>query len=66
MDLQKTIQDLHREKERLDRAIAALEELQGVVTSAVFESRSRNGGKLQKPRSSDNLREDQAGDGRTK
>ena len=40
MDLRKTIEDLHRQKERLDRTIAALEELQGVVTGAAVKRSS--------------------------
>jgi hypothetical protein len=57
MDLRKTIEDLHRQKERLDRTIAALEELQGVVTGAVFKTKCRSDRKLQKPKSSENIRE---------
>ena len=64
MDLQKTIQDLHREKERLERAIEALEKLQGVLTGAEFKTKSRNGRKLQRRESSENVREDQAGEGK--
>jgi hypothetical protein len=64
MDLQKTIQELHREKERLERAISALEELQGVLTGAAFKTKSRNGRKSQGRESSENVREDQAGDGK--
>jgi hypothetical protein len=61
MDLRKTIEDLHREMEKLDRAIASLEELLGAVTvAAPTKCRSR---KSLKQRSSESLGQDQAGDG---
>jgi len=41
MDLRKTIEDLHREKEKLDRAIASLEELKGAVTVAAPPKKRR-------------------------
>ena len=41
MDLRKTIEDLHREKEKLDRVIASLEELEGAVTGAPPQSKRR-------------------------
>jgi hypothetical protein len=57
MDLRKTIQDLQHEREMLDRAIAALEELQGAVTVAEPKCRSR---KLLEPRSTESLSKDDA------
>jgi hypothetical protein len=39
MDLRKTIEDLYREKEKLDRVIASLEELEGTVTVAPLQKR---------------------------
>jgi hypothetical protein len=52
MDLRKTIKDLHREKDKLDRAIASLEELQGGVTVAAAETKGRSRKSLT-PRSSE-------------
>lgn len=41
MDVRKTIEDLHREMEKLDRAIASLEELEGGVTEAPLNTKCR-------------------------
>ena len=57
MDLRKTIEALHREKEKLDRAILALEELQGVVPGAAPKTKRRRR-KVLKQRSSENLGKD--------
>ena len=41
MDLTNIIEDLRREKEKLERAIASLEELQAPITDAVPQQRRR-------------------------
>jgi hypothetical protein len=41
MDLRKTIEDLHREKEKLDRIIASFEELLGAERIATFQKKRR-------------------------
>ena len=41
MDLTKTIEELLREKEKLERVIASLEELQGTVTGGVPQPKRR-------------------------
>jgi hypothetical protein len=60
MDLRKTIEDLHREREMLDRAIASLEELQGAVTAAAPTKCRRR--ESVEPRSSETLAKDDTGD----
>jgi hypothetical protein len=41
MDLAKTIEELRREKQKLDRVIASLEELQAAVTVAPLQKKRR-------------------------
>ena len=41
MDLRKTIEDLRREKQKLDRVIGSLEELQGAVTETPLQKKRR-------------------------
>ena len=56
MDLRKAIEDLRSEKARLDRAIAALEELQGIPTGATLKTKSRREKSL-KPTPSEEARQ---------
>jgi hypothetical protein len=49
MDLIKTIEELRREKQRLDRAIASLEGLKGLLAGAATPVRSRRGRKSGMP-----------------
>jgi septal ring factor EnvC (AmiA/AmiB activator) len=49
MDLIKTIEELRREKQRLDRVIASLEELKAPVGEAATPVRSRRGRKSMSP-----------------
>jgi hypothetical protein len=62
MDLRKIIEHLHCEKDKLDHAIAFLEELQGAVTVAAPEKKCRKR-KLLKPSPPESLGQDGAGDG---
>jgi hypothetical protein len=63
MDLRKTIEDLHREMDKLDRAIASLEELQGGITVAALETKCHSR-RLLNGKSSESLGKDDADDGR--
>jgi hypothetical protein len=56
MDLRKTIEELHRQREHLKKVILALEELQGAVTGAPLKMKRRNKTSL-KPKPSENSRE---------
>jgi hypothetical protein len=49
MDLHKAIQDLYAEKEKLERVIASLEELQRTAQSAVPKTGKRRGRKSMGP-----------------
>jgi len=49
MDLSKTIEELRREKETLERVIASLEELNAPVAGAATPVRSRRGRKSMSP-----------------
>ena len=49
MDLTKTIEELRRDKERLERVIASLEELKAPVAEAETPVRKRRGRKSMSP-----------------
>jgi hypothetical protein len=56
MDLRKVIESLRREKEKLEKTIASLEELQRVLTTRLKTKSRRK--KLVKPRPPKNLGKD--------